>query len=148
MTAYYLDTNIFLNVIYREEGFYEKSRDLLQKIHDHEYQALTSSITLLEVLLDMAESGFAELTDKALASIEDIQNLDLVSLDNVMTKQAAAYVIGDNLTIHDAYHLSTALCRKAKAFITRDGDLQKKIKRYIKTITPEEASNHHSRIRA
>jgi len=141
MTVYYLDTNIFLNVIYREEGLYEKSRDFLQRIDDREHEALTSSITLLEVALDMAKSGFAELTDKALASIEDIQNLDLISLDSVMTKQAAAFVLGDNLTIHDAYHLSTSLCRKAEAFVTRDGELQKKIRRYIKVVTPEEVLN-------
>jgi len=144
MTVYYLDTNIFLNVIYREEGFYEKSRDFLQRIDNQEWQALTSSITLLEVVLDMAESGYVELTDKALASIEDVRNLDIVSLDGPMTKQAATFVLKDNLTIHDAYHLSTALCRKVEGFVTRDGELRKKIRRYVKAITPEEVLNCHS----
>jgi len=56
-----------------------------------------------------------------------------------MTKQAAIFVLRDNLTIHDAYHLSTALQQKVKAFITRDEETQKKISRYIKIITPEES---------
>ena len=137
MTVYYVDTNIFLNVVYREQGFYENSRNFLQKVHDGEHQALTSSITLLEVALDMADSDYTALTDKAIASIEDIRNLDVVSLDKTMTKQAATFVIKDDLTIHDAYHLATALCHKAESFVTRDEELQRKISRYIKTMTPK-----------
>lgn len=138
VTVYYVDTNIFLNIIYREQGFYEKSVDFLQKVHSGKHQALTSSITLLEVTLDMAESGYIGLTDKAVASIEDVRNLDIVSLDKIMTKQAATFVLKDNLTIHDAYHLATALCQKAGAFVTRDEELQRKISRYVKTVTPGE----------
>ncbi|MEM1575826.1 MAG: type II toxin-antitoxin system VapC family toxin [Nitrososphaerota archaeon] len=138
MSVYYLDTNIFLNVIYKEKNFYEKSRKFLEEINNGKYQAVTSSITLLEIALDMAESGYIELVDKAIASIEDIKNLEIVSLNKTMTKQAAIFVLRDNISIHDAYHLSTALQQKVKAFITRDEELQKKINRYIKTITPEE----------
>lgn len=138
MSVYYLDTNIFLNVIYKEKNFYEKSKNFLEEINNGKYQATTSSITLLEIALDMAESEYIELIDKAIASIEDIKNLEIVSLNKAMTKQAAIFVLRDNLSVHDAYHLSTALKLKVKAFITRDGELQKKINRYIKTITPEE----------
>lgn len=138
MNVYYLDTNIFLNVIYKERNFYEKSKNFLEEINDGKYQAVTSLITLLEIALDMAESGYVELIDKAMASIEDIKNLEIVSLNKTMTKQAVIFVLRDNISIHDAYHLSTALQQKVKAFITRDEELQKKINRYIKTITPEE----------
>ncbi|MEM3407649.1 MAG: type II toxin-antitoxin system VapC family toxin [Nitrososphaerota archaeon] len=138
MNVYYLDTNIFLNVIYKERNFYEKSKKFLEEINNGKYQAVTSSITLLEIALDMAESGYIELIDKAIASIEDIKNLEIVSLNKTMTKQAAIFVLRDNISIHDAYHLSTALQQKVKAFITRDEGLQKKINRYIKTATPEE----------
>lgn len=135
MTAHYVDTNIFLNVIYKEPGFYRESLELLKKIHKGEYSALTSSITLLEVILDMTESGYGELADKAVASIEDIRNLQIVALDKTMTKQATTFVLKDNLTIHDAYHLATALCHKAETFVTRDEKLRKKIIKYIKPLT-------------
>lgn len=138
MNFYYLDTNIFLNVIYKEKNFYEKSKIFLEEINNGKYRAVTSSITLLEIALDMAESGYVELIDKAIASIEDIRNLEIISLDKTMTKQATIFVLRDKLSIHDAYHLSTALQQKAKAFITRDEELRKKVGRYIKTVTPEE----------
>ncbi len=138
MTVLYLDTNIFLNVIYKEAEFYKESFEFLQKIHKGEHSALTSSVTLLEVILDMMESGFGELADKAVASIEDIRNLEIVALDKTMTKQAANFVFKDNLTVHDAYHLATSLCQKAEAFVTRDEKLEKKISKHMKTLIPDE----------
>lgn len=138
MTSYYVDTNIFLNVIYKEPEFRGKSREFLQRIDNGEFHALTSSVTLLEIMLDMTESGYLELTSKAIASIEDMHHLEIASLDKAMTKQAAVFVIRDGLTIHDAYHIATALCMKTEAFVTRDQKLKRKIGRYIKTLTPEE----------
>lgn len=138
MTGYYVDTNIFLNVIYKEQDFHEKSMEFLQRVHDGEFRALTSSVTLLEIMLDMAESGYLELTNKAVASIEDMHHLEIASLSKTMTKQAAVIVVRDRLTVHDAYHIATALCMKSEAFITRDVELKRKIRGYIKTITPEE----------
>jgi len=136
--SYYVDTNVFLNVIYREPVLREKSSSLLKRIHDGRLQGMTSSVTLLEVTLDMVESGFSGSAELAVASIEDIRNLEIVALDKTMTKLAADYVIKENLTIHDAYHLATALCRKARAFVTRDEDLTRKIAKQIKTVTPGE----------
>jgi predicted nucleic acid-binding protein len=138
MTSYYVDTNIFLNVIYKEQGFYKESVEFLRQIHKGKFHALTSSVTLLEVILDMAESGYFELASKAVASIEDMRNLEIVSLSKTMTKQAAAFVVRDKLTIHDAYHIATALCMKTEAFVTRDEELKRKIAEYIKITTPEE----------
>lgn len=137
--SYYVDTNIFLNVIYKEPDLGEKSSGFLRHIHDGRYEALTSSVTILEVILDMADSGFMDLTGVAIASIEDIRNMEIVPLDKAMTKLAADHVVRDGLTIHDAYHVATALFRRADAFVTRDENLKRKIRKYIKTIAPEEA---------
>jgi len=134
----YIDTNVFLNVIYKEPVLREKSSSFLKRIHDGKLQAMTSSVTLLEVTLDMVESGFSDSAELAVASIEDIRNLEIVALDKTMTKLAADYVVKENLTIHDAYHLTTALCRKARAFVTRDEDLTSKIAKHIKVVAPEE----------
>lgn len=93
---------------------------------------------MLEIALDMAQSGYMGLTGKAIASIEDAGNLTIVSIDKTMTGQAAIFVLEDDLTIHDAYHLATALCWKAEAFVTIDEELQSKISRYMRTLTPQE----------
>jgi len=42
----------------RKKPFYEKSKIFLKKIHNGECQAITSSITLLEIALDTIESDY------------------------------------------------------------------------------------------
>jgi predicted nucleic acid-binding protein len=137
----YIDTNVFLNVIYKETGFSEGSSVLLKKIHAGKLQAMTSSVSLLEIVLDMAVSGFSETSDLAVASIEDLHNLVIVPLDHTMTKLAADYVIKEKLTIHDAYHLATATTNRAGVFVTRDKELSRKVASFIRTTVPEEVDS-------
>jgi predicted nucleic acid-binding protein len=137
--SYYVDTNVFLNVIYKETVLSERSSAFLKKIHAGKLQAITSSVTLLEIILDMVESGFSEITEVAVASIEDLHNLEIVPLDHTMTKLAADHVMKEKLTVHDAYHLATATSRKAKVFVTRDEELSRKVASYMKSTAPEQA---------
>jgi len=136
--VHYVDTNIFLNIIYKEPKVYEKSRKFLEEVHAGSITALTSSVTLLELKLDLAEGGYPEIAEKATSLIEDVKNLEITPLDKTMTKLAADHVLKDKLTIHDAYHLATALCRRAETFITRDEELAEKIVKYIAVKIPEE----------
>jgi predicted nucleic acid-binding protein len=134
----YIDTNVFLNVIYEERKMFDGSKKLLARIQKADPQAITSSITLMEIKLDMTKSGYKDEADRAIALIEDIAGLNILSLDQTMVKVAAEYVLQDRLTVHDAYHLATALSGKADKFVTRDEDLMKKISKNIKSIQPEE----------
>lgn len=137
--SYYIDTSVFLNIIYKETVLSERSSVFLRKVHTGKLQAITSSVTLLEIILDMVGSGFSEITEVAVASIEDLHNLEVVPLDHTMTKLAAEHVIKEKLTIHDAYHLATATSRKARVFVTRDEELSRKVARYMKATVPEQA---------
>lgn len=139
--SYYVDTNVFLNIIYKETVLSERSSVFLRKVQTGKLQAITSSVTLLEIILDMVGSGFSEITEVAVASIEDLHNLEVVPLDHTMTKLAAEHVIKEKLTIHDAYHLATATSRKARVFVTRDEELSRKVARYMKATVPEQAES-------
>lgn len=139
--SYYVDTNVFLNIIYKETVLSERSSVFLRKVQTGKLQAITSSVTLLEIILDMVGSGFSEITEVAVASIEDLHNLEVVPLDHMMTKLAAEHVIKEKLTIHDAYHLATATSRRARVFVTRDEELSRKVARYMKATVPEQAES-------
>ena len=139
--SYYIDTNVFLNVIYKETVLNERSSVFLKKIHAGKLQAMTSSVTLLEIILDMIQSGFSEITEVTVASIEDLHNLEIVPLDHTMTKRATDHVIKQKQTIHDAYHLATATSRKATVFVTRDQELSRKVARHMKATVPEKAES-------
>ena len=137
-SALYIDTNIFLNLIYREPRFVEGSRRLLELVDGGRLRAVTSAVTLLEVKLDMAGRGSVEVGDKAVALIEDIGSLEIVPLGKLMVKTAADHVLREGLTVHDSYHLATALHMKSQAFITRDEHLRKKIVKLIDVKKPED----------
>jgi len=134
----YIDTNVFLNVIYRERKMLKASKKLLDKVEKGDAQAITSSITLMEIKLDMVKGGYKDVVDKAVALVEDIVGLTILPLDKTMVKVAAEHVLQDGLTVHDAYHLATALYGGADAFVTRDEDLMKKISKHINATQPEE----------
>ena len=105
-----------------------------------EVTAITSSVTLLEVILDMAASGFADQTELAVAALEDLRALTIVPLDKAMSKTAAKHVLDDGITIQDAYHLATALQSGVSCFVIRDTGLAKKIGKYVKAVSPEDLS--------
>jgi predicted nucleic acid-binding protein len=134
----YLDTNIFLNVVYKELPFQASSAALLRRIQANDLHAISSAVTIAEIMLDMDKSGFGVEAEKALSAIEDIRYLSIVPLDKDMSREAARYVLKDKITVHDAYHLATALRSEAQYFVTRDKSLSNKIKTYIGAATPEQ----------
>jgi predicted nucleic acid-binding protein len=125
-------------VIYKEAKFETSSIELLRKVQEGKMAAVTSSVTSLELMLDMNASGFTDQSEEAVAAIEDIPSLVIIPLDQEMSKNAARHVLKDKMTIHDAYHLATALGSLSRYFVTRDEGLMKKIKKYVKVMTPEE----------
>jgi len=136
----YLDTNIFLNVVYKEPLFELGSGALLQRIHEGELSASTSAVTIVEIMLDMNASGYGVEAEKAISALEDIRSLSIVPLDKEMSREAARCNLEDKITVHDAYHLATALRSGVEHFVTRDKSLSNKIKKYIGVVNPEEIS--------
>jgi predicted nucleic acid-binding protein len=134
----YVDTNVFLNVVYKESDFERSSAELLNRIQEGKIVAVTSSVTSLEIILDMDLSGFRDQTEAAVAAVEDIRCLSIVPLDQEMAKSSARHILKDRITVHDAYHLATALGSQVLYFVTRDAALSRKIKKYVKVVTPEE----------
>ncbi len=49
MKVLYIDTNIFLNLLLKEELFIEKSRKLINMINNKEFKGITSILTLMEI---------------------------------------------------------------------------------------------------
>jgi predicted nucleic acid-binding protein len=133
----YLDTNIFLNVIYDEAPSARGSKLLLESIQSGRLQAITSSITETEVALDLASSGNRDKTDDALRLIERMENLTIYSLSSFVARLAAKLVLDSRLSIHDAYHCATAVENKADVFVTRDRPLGNKLRRMIDVSEPE-----------
>ncbi len=137
MTLYYLDTNIFLNVIYNEPQFMKASARLLGSIQTGKAEAITASITETEIGLDLAKTGNRDKIDTALRLIEGMTNLRICPLDPWGAKFAVSLVLDHGVTVHDAYHGASAIENKASIFVTRDRSLKKKLGKLMKVSEPE-----------
>ncbi|MCL4435684.1 MAG: type II toxin-antitoxin system VapC family toxin [Thaumarchaeota archaeon] len=137
VTKCYLDTNIFLNVIYNEHDFAQGSEHLLRSIQEGKLAGTTSSVTLTEIALDLAKMRNRDKIDQALGLIERMPNLTICPLGSWTAKLAVKLVLDSSITIHDAYHSATAIEHKADIFVTRDSYLAKKLKNAVKVSEPE-----------
>lgn len=137
MPLYYIDTNIFLNVVYNEPRFAETSARLLEVIQTGDANAITASITETEIGLDLARTGNRDKIDHALRLIEALTNLRICPLDSWGARFALSLVLDRGVTVHDAYHGASAIENKASVFVTRDRSLKKKLVRLIRVSEPE-----------
>ena len=136
-TSCYIDTNIFLNVIYAEPLFKRGSTLLLRAVQDGRLLGMTSSVTLMEVALDLAKTRNGDKIDQALSLIERTANLRVLPLDSLTVRLAAGLVLDNGITIHDAYHGATAIENNASVFVTRDRVLRDRLKDSISISEPE-----------
>jgi len=133
----YLDTNVFLNVIYAEPAFSRGSSSLLRKIQDGHLSGVTSSVTETEIGLDLANTGNGEKIDQALRLVERMQNLEISPLGSLTARLAVKLVLERGLTVHDAYHAATAVENRTSVFVTRDQHLRNKLKDLVRVSEPE-----------
>lgn len=133
----YLDTNIFLNVIYAEQPFFRSSEKLLEGVQEGKLSALTSAITETEISLDMDKTGNRGRIDQALRLIERMENLTISPLNSWTARMAARLVLDSGLTVHDAYHGATAIENEASVFVTRDRTLRDRLRKALKVSEPE-----------
>ena len=133
----YIDTHIFLNVIFNEQLFVTSSTQLLRKIQEGKLVGITSSVTEAEIALDLVKTGNREKIDQALGLIESMMNLTICPLDSWTAKLAVKLILDSGITIHDAYHSATAIEHKAHIFVTRDKSLREKLKKVVKVSEPE-----------
>jgi predicted nucleic acid-binding protein len=133
----YLDTNIFLNVIYAEPAYSVSSSLLLHRIQDGHVTGVTSSVTETEIGLDLAATGNRDKIDQALMLVERMQNLQISPLGPLTARLAVRLALERGLTVHDAYHAATAVESKASVFVSRDRHLRKKLKGLLDVLEPE-----------
>jgi predicted nucleic acid-binding protein len=133
----YLDTNIFLNVIYDEKPLAKSSEELLNRIQEGEVLGITSSVTETEIALDLDNTGNRRRIDRALRLIESMRNLSISPLSSLTARLAVGLILDSQVTVHDAYHGATAIENGAAVFVTRDRTLGNRLRNMIKVAEPD-----------
>lgn len=133
----YLDTNIFLNLLFNEEISSYNSEKLLNQINDGIYTGLTSILTIMEIYRVLQKQGIQEKSiEVAIDKILKL-NMEIIIPEGYIFIQAYSLIKNLQTDIDDSIHL--AIVKENEAIlITRDKKLFNKAIKIISVKTPEE----------
>lgn len=121
----YLDTNIF---IYALEGYPEYESiltSLFNKIDDGTYTAITSELTLAEVLIKPLMDNNPNLQQTYTEILQSSDSLTLANIDrHILIEAAMIRASSNSIHLPDAIHLATAKLHHCSCFITNDKRLR------------------------
>ncbi|HIH44513.1 MAG TPA: PIN domain-containing protein [Candidatus Methanoperedenaceae archaeon] len=141
MIKIYVDTNIFFNVWNKEidpktkKELWIGSKEILGKIENKEFEAITSITTLQEIVhvFKVRDRDYKE-------ALDDIRKLNvrIYAPDSWVMIKALEYQMEYDLDPFDAIAFATADTLGIEIFVTRDRKLIKNIKAKMKGAEPEE----------
>jgi predicted nucleic acid-binding protein len=119
-----LDTSTFIYLIEKHPIFFAAVEPIFREVDSGAVQAVTSVLTLLEVLVKPLEASAIGIADDFRAAVSASANLRVVDIDRAVAEQAAHIRAAYGWRTPDAIHLATAQLASADAFVTNDDKLQ------------------------
>lgn len=113
-------------VIYFIEGhplYVEALRPFFQALDKGECAAVTSIMTLLEVLVHPIRHGNPKLARRYRDLLLDSEGLTTISLSQRIAEEAARLRAFHNIHVADSIQMATAIRKKASFFLTNDASL-------------------------
>lgn len=123
-TRIYLDTNIF---IYAVEGYAEfetELNELFETFDSGNLKAITSELTLAEVLVKPLIDNNAKVSYAYENAIQSSQALEVVPINRTILRESARLRSTINIRLPDAIHAATAILNGYETFITNDKRLE------------------------
>ena len=120
-TSVYLDTNI---IIYAVEGYETHAapiKSLLQGLTEGEIIAVTSELTVAEVLVKPKRDGNAKLEEAYRRFLLPTESLRNSAVSREILEAAAGIRATSSLKLPDAIHWATATIEHCDSFLTNDG---------------------------
>ena len=120
-----IDTAPFIYYIEEHEKYFPLIKSIFDKIDEFEIDAITSTITLLEVLVQPIKENDKELEKQYLEILIDNENLELIDINVVIAKKASEIRANYKIKSPDAIQLATGIVNQCDSFLTNDTDLKK-----------------------
>lgn len=118
-----LDTALLIYFIEQNELYLELVRAFFGAMSRGEFQVVTSTLTLTEVLVHPLRSGNIELANQYRDIVLDQENLITVPVSVELAEVAAQLRATQNLRTPDAIQIATAIQGGATFFLTNDARL-------------------------
>jgi len=116
----YFDTNVFVYALEGFERFQPLLRELFGKIQDAQLRAVTSELTLAEVLVKPLVDGRTDVCTAYLAAVQDSEGLEVVPVTRDVLVEAAGIRARLGVRLPDAIHVATAVLSGCRSFLTND----------------------------
>lgn len=120
----YLDTNVF---VYAVEGFPEYQeflKELFDRIERSEITAVTSELTLAEVLVKPLELGRHDIVAFYDEMLQTSDRLVVAPIEREILVNAAEYRATLNISLPDAIHVATAVNSGCSILLSNDRKLR------------------------
>lgn len=118
-----LDTAPLIYFIEQNETYIELVHAFFQAMNQGEFQVVTSTLTLTEVLVHPLRSGNVNLAGQYRDIVLDQENLTTVPVSTEIAEVAAQLRATHNLRTPDAIQIATATQEDATFFFTNDARL-------------------------
>lgn len=118
-----LDTAPLIYFIEAHPTYRAKVRPFFEALNRRELRVVTSTVTLLEVLVQPFRRGDDSLTRQYRDVLLNVPGLDSVEVSRPIAEEAARLRAAHNLRALDAIQLATAISAGADAFLTNDARL-------------------------
>jgi predicted nucleic acid-binding protein len=118
-----LDTAPFIYLIEEHETFLPVVEPVFAAIDGGRIAAVTSALTLLEVLVVPLRAADMALPRRYEALLGNSRGLELVEVSRAALRDAAALRAATGMRTPDAIQIATALQRGCTSFVTNDRDL-------------------------
>ena len=115
-----LDTAVFIYFVERHPRYLEQVRPLFGAVDNGTLEAVTSALTLLEVLVVPYRAGDVPLAERYEALLTRSRGLRLVELRRAQLRAAAQLRAVHGVRTPDALQLAAALSARCTAFVTND----------------------------
>ena len=140
MIRAYLDTNVLLNVWFKEEDpktgakLWEAPLRILELIEEGKIEGVVSIFTLMESAHVFKRNG---LNPERVREIEDV-GIEVYIPNELVLIDAFSFQLKLGTDPYDSVALASALASRCDVLVTRDESFRKKAREQITTLSPEE----------
>lgn len=120
-----LDTMVFIYHFEENKIYSPLTFSIFESLEKGNFNAITSILTLLEILVKPKRESNLILTERYKILLETFPNLQVKALDENIADVASSLRANYNINTPDAIQVATSLEAQANVFITNDTSLKK-----------------------
>ena len=120
-----LDTMVFIYHFEENQIYSPLTFSIFESLEKGHFNAITSILTLLEILVKPKRENNLILTERYKILLETFPNLQVKTLDENIADVASSLRANYNINTPDAIQMATSLEAQADIFITNDTSLKK-----------------------